>query len=86
VFKAMVSVLERSMGDGVRGRETVAQATAALCVGGMVVARAMEDRRTADGLRDACMAVALEHGGWGSWNKANGGKGKRAELHSAALR
>jgi TetR/AcrR family transcriptional regulator, transcriptional repressor for nem operon len=41
-----------------------AQATAALCVGGMVVARAMENREVADELRDACMAVALELGGW----------------------
>jgi AcrR family transcriptional regulator len=66
VFKAMVSVLERSMGNGVRHRHDVAQATAALCVGGMVVARAMDDRAAADGLRDACMRVALELGGWGA--------------------
>jgi AcrR family transcriptional regulator len=65
VFQAMVSVLERSMLGSGRGRHKAAQATAALCVGGMVVARAMGDRAVADKLRDACMAVALELGGWG---------------------
>lgn len=60
VFAAMVSLLERSMNG--RGREVHirAQATAALCIGGMVVARAMETRAAADALRDACMRVALE--------------------------
>jgi TetR/AcrR family transcriptional regulator, transcriptional repressor for nem operon len=62
IFKAMVNVLERGMGAGRRHR--VAQATAALCVGGMVVARAMEDRTLADELRASCMAVALELGNW----------------------
>jgi hypothetical protein len=37
---------------------------AALCVGGMVVARAMENRVAADELRDACMSMALHLGGW----------------------
>lgn len=64
VFAAMVSVLERSL--RVRGgdRRGTAQAMAALCVGGMVVARAMETRVTADELRDACMRTTLELGGW----------------------
>jgi TetR/AcrR family transcriptional regulator, transcriptional repressor for nem operon len=77
VFQAMVSVLERSVeNDGSallakrarhgRGRHTVAQATAALCVGGMVVARAMDNRALADEVRGACMAVAFELGGWKS--------------------
>jgi TetR/AcrR family transcriptional repressor of nem operon len=63
VFAAMVSILERSMkkrGGEARAR---AQATAALCIGGMVIARAMENRSAADDLRDACMRVALELGG-----------------------
>ena len=67
VFQAMVSVLERSStqnGSSPRTRRTRAQAMAALCVGGMVVARAMENREVADELRDACMGVALELGGW----------------------
>jgi AcrR family transcriptional regulator len=63
VFGAMVSVLERSQMRS-RARNTRAQAIAALCIGGMVVARAMHDRAHADKLRDDCMSVALELGGW----------------------
>ena len=62
VFKAMVKVLERGrIGNGQSSRAK-AQATAALCVGGMVVARAMVDRALADELRDSCMEVALNLG------------------------
>jgi alcohol dehydrogenase class IV len=64
VFSAMVSVLERSLKQSDQSRCTRAQAIAALCVGGMVVARAFENRAHADKLRDACMSVALELGGW----------------------
>lgn len=64
VFAAMVSVLERSMHTDRRNAHSVAQAAAALCIGGMVVARAMENRSSADALRDACKGVALELGGW----------------------
>jgi hypothetical protein len=60
----MVSVLERSATKNGSPRRVTAQATAALCVGGMVVARAMLNRQHADDLRDACMAVALQLGGW----------------------
>lgn len=64
VFAGMVSVLERSLPRGPQDRRMMAQAIAALCVGGMVVARAMETRSLADALRNACMDVALELGGW----------------------
>jgi TetR/AcrR family transcriptional regulator, transcriptional repressor for nem operon len=64
VFKAMVSVLERGSNGGGRQRRVNAQAVAALCVGGMVVARALDDRHMADELRSACMSVALRLGGW----------------------
>ena len=64
VFRAMTGVLERNLANhGASGRVT-AQAIAALCVGGMVVARALDDRTLADELREAAMAVALELGGW----------------------
>jgi TetR/AcrR family transcriptional repressor of nem operon len=63
VFKAMVSTLEGGL-NGERIPRTTAQAIAALCVGGMVVARAMNDRRFANGLCNASMAVALRLGGW----------------------
>jgi TetR/AcrR family transcriptional regulator, transcriptional repressor for nem operon len=65
VFEAMVSVLERSLIENGTPRRVVSQATAALCVGGMVVSRAMVDRNVADELRAACMDVALQLGGWG---------------------
>jgi TetR/AcrR family transcriptional regulator, transcriptional repressor for nem operon len=69
VFEAMANVLERSsIGNG-RSRRTRAQATAALCVGGMVVARALVNRALADELRDACMGVALQLGGWDKESK-----------------
>lgn len=64
VFKAMVDVLGRSLADKERPRETRARAIAAICVGGMVLARSIADRKLADELRDACMAVALKLGGW----------------------
>src|ERR1700721_2527398 len=64
VFSAMVSVLERSLKESPRVRRPRAQAIAALCVGGMVVARALQNRSHAEGLRDACMAGALELGQW----------------------
>lgn len=66
VFKAMVSVLERSLFDKKGPSRARAQAIAALCVGGMVVARSVIDPAVADELRDACMAVALGLGGWGN--------------------
>jgi len=64
VFKGMVSVLERSLDQNGQPRRTTAQAMAALCVGGMVVARAVADRHLADNLRDACLTVALQLGNW----------------------
>ena len=78
VFAAMTSILERSMhGPGResgRNARSKAQAMAALCIGGMIVARAMENRASADGLRDACMSVALELGGWRQPKAARNGK------------
>ena len=64
VFAAMVAVLEGSVMEEKQDRRAKAQAVAALCVGGMVVARAIEDRVVADELRDACMSIALQLGGW----------------------
>jgi len=63
VFAAMVNILERSMNGRGREARVRAQATAALCIGGMVIARAMENRASADALRDACMRVALQLAG-----------------------
>ncbi|PYT91802.1 MAG: TetR/AcrR family transcriptional regulator [Acidobacteria bacterium] len=68
IFKAMVSVLERSLTDKKGPRRTKAQAIAALCIGGMVVARTMVDRELADDLRGGCTAMALKLGGWEKHN------------------
>ena len=61
-FTAMVDVLQRS----VRGNDArrTALAIAALCVGGMVIARASNARLLSDELRDAATGVALKLGGW----------------------
>lgn len=64
VFNAMVRVLERSLVDKKAPRRIKAQAIAALCIGGMVVARAMVNQTLADDLRDGCAAMALRLGGW----------------------
>jgi AcrR family transcriptional regulator len=66
VFCAMVSMLERSTMADRRQRRARAQAISALCIGGMVVARALANRKTADDLREGCMAMAMELGGWKS--------------------
>jgi TetR/AcrR family transcriptional regulator, transcriptional repressor for nem operon len=64
VFRAMVDVLERSLPRKDRSRHLRAQAIAALSIGGMVVARTLERRSHADELRNSCVAVALQLGGW----------------------
>jgi TetR/AcrR family transcriptional repressor of nem operon len=74
VFKAMVDVLERSVTPKGMSRHATAQATAAMCIGGMVVARTVVNRKVADELREACMSVALEIGGWSG--KAGGGRAR----------
>jgi TetR/AcrR family transcriptional repressor of nem operon len=77
VFKAMVSVLERSMRQNGRRRSTTARGIAALSIGGMIVARTVVDRPLADDLRAACMAMAMELGGWDSRRKATSRKSRR---------
>jgi TetR/AcrR family transcriptional repressor of nem operon len=78
VFQAMVKVLERSAMSNGRPRRATAEAIAALCVGGMVVARALVNRALADELRDACMSVALGLGGWNKSSRSRNGKSKSA--------
>jgi len=79
IFQAMVRVLEGSSIQNGRPRpqHETAQAIAALCVGGMVVARAMVNRAVADELREACMAVALNLGGWEKASESKARKSKR---------
>ena len=60
-FEGMVAILEQGAD---RPSRASALAIAALCVGGMVIARASDDRALGDELRQAAMAVALRLGGW----------------------
>jgi TetR/AcrR family transcriptional regulator, transcriptional repressor for nem operon len=61
VFSAMVALLEKSVsGQDDAARRKRAQAIAALCVGGLIVSRALRDVGLADDLREASMAAALE--------------------------
>jgi AcrR family transcriptional regulator len=60
-FEGMVAILEQGAD---RPSRTSALAIAALCVGGMVIARASDDRALGDELRRAAMNVALGLGGW----------------------
>jgi len=80
----MVSVLERSSIENGRPGPATAQAIAALCVGGMVVARALVNRTLADELRDACMAVALDLGGWEKKAKSKNGNPRRSQRFRVA--
>jgi len=77
VFAAMVTLLERNMRSRRKDRHSIAQAAAALCIGGMVVARAIETRSRADALRDACMATAFELCGWHCAKAANHSRRRR---------
>src|SRR5271156_1406426 len=84
VFKAMVSVLERSLSPNSLRRHTTAQSIAALSIGGMIVARTMVDRALADELRAACMAIALDLGGWNQEERSSNGKSKRSHARHLA--
>jgi TetR/AcrR family transcriptional regulator, transcriptional repressor for nem operon len=64
VINAMVDMLQKGAGNDTRPARTSALAIAALCVGGMVIAKASHDAAFADELREAAIAAALELGGW----------------------
>jgi TetR/AcrR family transcriptional regulator, transcriptional repressor for nem operon len=64
VFEAMVSLLERSTTNDRQSRRSTAHAIAALCIGGMVVSRALVNKAHADELRESCLIAALRLGGW----------------------
>jgi len=64
VFRAMVTVLGRDVKNTTQSPEDAAMAIAGLCIGGMVVARSLNDSRLSDRLRDAATHAALVLGGW----------------------
>jgi TetR/AcrR family transcriptional regulator, transcriptional repressor for nem operon len=70
VFQAMVRTLGRDVRKNGKPREEIAMAIAALCIGGMVVARSVNDGALADRLRGAAAGAALELGGWKSSARA----------------
>ena len=63
VLRALVDVFEQGLERKGEAR-TRALAIASLCVGGMVLARTVEDRRLGDELRAAARNVALSLGRW----------------------
>jgi len=63
VFRAMVTVLGRDVKNTTQPPEDAAMAIAGLCIGGMVVARSLNDSRLSDRLRDAATHAALVLGG-----------------------
>jgi TetR/AcrR family transcriptional regulator, transcriptional repressor for nem operon len=64
VFHAMVRLLEQGVSGARSARRPKARAVAALCIGGVVFARAMENRSEADELRADCMKCAMTFAGW----------------------
>jgi TetR/AcrR family transcriptional regulator, transcriptional repressor for nem operon len=63
-LRLMVECFEQSPDERVKPDRKRALAIAALCVGGMVLARSVEDRGLANEMREAAMAVALSLGNW----------------------
>src|SRR5262249_12802942 len=64
VFRAMVQLFDEGLRRAGRSDRGRALASAGLCVGGMVVARAIGDSRLAAALRRSSAKVALELGAW----------------------
>jgi len=60
VFVAMADMLARDMNAAPPTRQARAQAIAALCVGGLIVARALRSNAVAQEVRESCLSVALE--------------------------
>ena len=64
VFKSMAGLFEESLKREGRANRQSALAIAAICVGGMVVARAVESNELADEIRAAARRTALQLGAW----------------------
>lgn len=63
-LRLMVEVFEHDLTGGVQRAHKKALAIASFCVGGMVLARSVEDRALADELREAALSAALTLGNW----------------------
>ena len=64
VFQDMVALFEDSLRVGQRADRDRALTLSALCVGAMVIARALDNPTLATELRNAAMRSALDLGGW----------------------
>src|ERR1700751_3956695 len=64
VLRAMIDVFEQALQRNGQAARSGARAIATLCVGGMVLARSIDDRVLADEIREAAMATALSLGQW----------------------
>jgi TetR/AcrR family transcriptional regulator, transcriptional repressor for nem operon len=64
-LRMMIDTFEHGTTANSRPPRQVALAVTSLCLGGMVLARAIDDPRLAEELREATMAVALQLGHWG---------------------
>ena len=84
VFRAMVSVLERSLQNKNGSCRTTAQVIASLSIGGMIVARTLVDRTHADELRNSCLTIALQLGGWKGAREKASTSGKAKKIKSSA--
>ena len=63
-FKLMIHSFEQAANGNAEARRGNALAIAALCVGGMVLSRSIDDRKLADELRGAAKATALDLAKW----------------------
>ncbi|MGB8632765.1 MAG: TetR/AcrR family transcriptional regulator [Xanthobacteraceae bacterium] len=63
-LKVMVDSFEKSATGSNEARRTHALAIAALCVGGMVLSRSIDDQKLGVELREAAKAIALDLGKW----------------------
>jgi TetR/AcrR family transcriptional regulator, transcriptional repressor for nem operon len=70
VFRSLVETFERALGDGAQLARDRALAIASLCVGGMVVARSLNDDAFADELRHGAIRAAFQLGSWSSSTKS----------------
>jgi TetR/AcrR family transcriptional repressor of nem operon len=63
-LRMMIETFERGVSPSTQPARQRALALTSLCVGGMVLARAIEDQSLANELREAAMAIALKLGHW----------------------
>jgi TetR/AcrR family transcriptional regulator, transcriptional repressor for nem operon len=63
-LRMMIETFEKGITVATQPARQLALALTSLCIGGMVLARAVDNRTLADELREATMTVALKLGDW----------------------